>query len=65
MGLWFQYLFNAFILPMGNRKALSLNILKFSRIMRKSVFGSDTNWAVQPQKMARWLKVWIYEEGLY
>ena len=28
--------------------------------------GSDTNWAVQPQKIAGSLKFWIYEvEGLY
>ena len=38
--------------------------------MRKPVFGiptrSDTNRAVQPQKMDRGLKFWIkVEEGLY
>ena len=38
--------------------------------MRKPVFGvsdqSDTNRAVQPQKMARGLKFWIQKvEGLY
>ena len=38
--------------------------------MRKPVFGvsdqSDTNWAVQPQKMARGLKFGILiEEGVY
>ena len=35
--------------------------------MRKPVFGvSDTNWAVQPQKMARGLKFRIkVVEGLY
>ena len=35
-------------------------------IVRKPVFGSDTNRAVQPQKMARSFKFRIYEEeGLY
>ena len=41
-----------------------------SHAMRKPVVRvsdrSDTNWAVQPQKMARGLKVLIYKvEGLY
>ena len=38
-----------------------------SRIKRKPVFGvSDTNGVVQQQKMAKGLKLWIYEvEGLY
>ena len=31
-----------------------------------SATRSDTNWAVQPHKMARGLKIWIEEvEGLY
>ena len=43
-----------------------------SLVLRKPVFGVsdlvrvDTDWAVQPQKMARGLKFRIYEEkGLY
>ena len=48
----------------------SLDNANMSRVARKPVFGfptrSDTNRAVQPQKMARGLKFWIYEEeGLY
>ena len=37
------------------------------RVMRKHVFKvSDTNRAIQPQKMARGLKFWIKKvEGLY
>ena len=42
----------------------SLSLLcNLSRDARKPVFGfptgSDTNWPVQPQKMARCLKFWI------
>ena len=38
-----------------------------SSIMRKPVFGAfDTNWAVQPQKIARDIKFLTEEvEGLY
>ena len=38
-----------------------------SLVVRNPIFGvSDTNRAVQPQKMARGLKFWVYEvEGLY
>ena len=39
------------------------NIYNMSLVLRKPVFGfptrSDTNRAVQPQKMARGLKFWI------
>ena len=43
---------------------------EMSLLVRKKSSGfqirSDTNRAVQPQKMARGLKFWIYkEEGLY
>ena len=34
--------------------------------MRKPVFRSDTNWAVQPQKMSRGFQFLIWEvEGLF